>query len=203
VPLVVHLNGGELYDVEPADRSFETDRPFEVELRNHGQPVHVHLRVDDGLTGVASLAGPNHYVERESALRVPVDVAEGAPPTEGTLQVVTGYGKGSESVSVRVADDLEDDAVRTAVRTAASDAGDGTSREEGSSPLAALTGRLPAAERFGAVGRSPVAVVAAALSVLALGAGVVATSLGSGLAVVVAIFLGLAAVGTAAYAMVR
>jgi hypothetical protein len=93
--------------------------------------------------------------------------------------------------------------VRPAARSAGGDVGDGTTREEGPSPLAALTDRLPAAERFGAVGRSPVAVVAAALSVLALGAGGVAASLGSGLAVVVAIFLGLAAVGTAAYAMVQ
>jgi hypothetical protein len=203
VPLVVHLNADELYDVDPLVRSFETDRPFEVELRNHGQPVHVHLRLDDGLAGVASLAGPNHYVEGESALRVPVEVAEGAPPTEGTLQVVTGYGKGSESVSVRVVDHREDDRTRTVDRSAASDPGGGTSRDEKSGPLAALADPLPAAERFGVVGRSPVAVVAAALSVLALGAGVVAASLGSGPAVVVAIFLGLAAVGTAAYAMVE
>lgn len=199
MPLVVHLNGGELYDVEPAVRSFETDRPFEVELRNHGQPVHVHLRLDENLETVASPAGPNHYVEGESALRVPVDVAEGAPATEGVLQVVTGYGKGTGEVTVRVGVDADDDAAaETDVDTT-----DGAADADGSPLAAALPDELGLRERAGAVGGSLAGVVAVALAVLAVGAGVVAASLGSGLAVVVAIFLGIAAAGVAAYATVR
>lgn len=102
---MVHLNGRKLYDVEPAVATFETEGPFAVELRNHGQAVHVHLRLDDELSRVASLDGTNHFVDTESVLSVPVDVAEGAPDVRGTLKVVTGYGSGTDEVEVLIADE--------------------------------------------------------------------------------------------------
>lgn len=111
--LVVHLNAPELYDVEPASGELRTGGEFAVELRNHGQPVHVHLRPDDALSRVTAVEGTNHYVEAESALVVEVPVAAGAVGTSGRLDIVTGYGKGSAGVTVTV---VEEDADRVEQR---------------------------------------------------------------------------------------
>lgn len=106
--LVVHLNGRELYDVEPGTATFETPGDFEVVFQNHGQPVHVHLRPDDDLARVVDVAGTNHFVPAESALAVEVPVAAGSVGASGRLEFVTGYGKGSAAVGVAVRDEVED-----------------------------------------------------------------------------------------------
>lgn len=220
---MVHLNGGELYDVEPAATSFESTGSFAVELRNHGQAVHVHLRLDDDLSRVASLAGTNHFVDTESAVTVPVTVAEGAPDVRGALKVVTGYGSGTDAVEVHISDG--DDGERVAVdedlgRPEPGGEGRATrSPDEGergglSPPAAgALGGLADAASRLGAraggvggpaaLGDARSVAAVAFLVVVAIAVAAVALLAAPGLAVVFGIFAVLVGLAVAAYLMVR
>jgi hypothetical protein len=196
-PLVVHLNGRDLYDVAPAADVHETDGSFDVEFRNHGQPVHVHLRLDEALSRVASVDGQNHYLEDGSALRVPVTVADDAPSVEGVLTVVTGYGKGAEEVAVSVGESGEGPAVDVDERldrpeADAPDAGDGTGIASG---LPLDRSRLPDVQPRAAVGL-------VALVVVAVGAAAVAAVAAPGLAVVAGIFAVLGGIGVAGYLLV-
>ena len=105
-PLVVHLNRGELHEIEPTTSVYETDGSFEVALRNHGQAVHVHLRLDGALSSVASLPDPNYFVATDATETVRIDVQDGAE-VRGSLEVVSGYGKTDARVRVHVG--IDDD----------------------------------------------------------------------------------------------
>lgn len=198
-PLVVHLNGRDLYDVEPVADVHETEGSFDVEFHNHGQPVHVHLRLDEALSRVAGVDGQNHYVEDDSALRVPVTVADDAPPVEGTLTVVTGYGKGTEEVSVSLGESDDEAAVdvdecldRPEGPADPADDGDATGGAVG---LPLDRSSLPDLEPRAAVGL-------VALVVVAVGAAAVAAVAAPGVAVVAGIFAVLAGIGVAGYLLV-
>jgi hypothetical protein len=105
--LLVELNRGELHDVE-APAEFATSEPFSVELRNHGEAVHVHVRADDALSAVARIeADGNLFVERDTTRSVPVGVGTVDSPVTGTLEIATGYGseKSTVEVTVEPADD--------------------------------------------------------------------------------------------------
>ncbi|MFB6102632.1 MAG: hypothetical protein ABEJ73_08715 [Haloplanus sp.] len=100
--LLVELNRGELHDVE-APAEFATSEQFSVELRNHGEAVHVHVRADDALSAVARIdADGNLYVERETTRSVPVTVSAVDEPVTGTLEIATGYGAERRTVEVTV-----------------------------------------------------------------------------------------------------
>lgn len=213
--LVVNLNAPELYDVEPASGELLTDGEFAVEFRNHGQPVHVHLRPDDALSRVTAVEGTNHYVEAESALVVEVPVAEGAAGTSGRLEIVTGYGKGSADVAVTVE---EEDADRVEQRETG---GTATSRQAGSGEqfsLPALGDLLPAgiaaigpgAWSDGRTGRalervadSRATLALVVLAVLAVVFAAVAAVAAPGEAVVAGIFVVLVGLAMAGYVLVQ
>ncbi|GAB3317537.1 hypothetical protein EI982_05945 [Haloplanus rallus] len=100
--LLVELNRGELHDVE-APAEFATAEPFSVELRNHGEAVHVHVRADDALSPVARIdADGNLFVERETTRSVPVGVSDVDESVTGTLEISTGYGAETRTVEVTV-----------------------------------------------------------------------------------------------------
>ncbi|MFD1594508.1 hypothetical protein ACFR97_02970, partial [Haloplanus litoreus] len=100
--LLVELNRGKLHDVE-APAEFATAEPFSVELRNHGEAVHVHVRADDALSAVARIdADGNLFVERDTTRSVPVGVSDVDSPVTGTLEIATGYGSETSSVEVTV-----------------------------------------------------------------------------------------------------
>ena len=84
--------------------AFETDGSFTVELRNHGEATHVHLHLDDALSGVAELDAGNHYVEADSTrpVRVSVLEREREETVRGKLKVVTAYGAETHWVDVTV-----------------------------------------------------------------------------------------------------
>jgi hypothetical protein len=100
--LLVELNRGELHDVEvPAE--FATTEPFSVELRNHGEAVHVHVHADDALSPVARIdADGNLFVERETTHSVPVGVSDVDESVTGSLEITTGYGAETRTVEVTV-----------------------------------------------------------------------------------------------------
>jgi hypothetical protein len=98
-----HLNREGQQSVS-APETFETEEGFTVYLRNHGTPLHVHVRLGDSLGTVAEVVDPNRYVEEGSTRRVRIDVDNADRPIEGQIQVVTGYGSETESITVTVGD---------------------------------------------------------------------------------------------------
>jgi len=109
--LLVELNRGELHDVE-APAEFATSEPFSVELRNHGEAVHVHVRADEALSSVARIESDgNLFVEHESTQSVPVGVDSVDSPVTGTLELATGYGSEKRTVEVTVEPPSDGDAV--------------------------------------------------------------------------------------------
>ncbi|WP_299332125.1 DUF7524 family protein [Haloplanus sp.] len=109
--LLVELNRGALHEVEvPAE--FAIGEPFSVELRNHGESVHVHVRADEALSAVARIdTDGNLFVERETTQSVPVGVERVDSPVTGTLEISTGYGAEQRTVEVTVEPGGDDDAV--------------------------------------------------------------------------------------------
>ena len=107
--LNVDLNREHLHDIELSGPVFETSGSFEVVFRNHGRAVHVHVRLDDALSSVASVAGDNHFVDTDGETRVRVNVAPGSAPLAGSMELVTGYGSASERVRVHVEESEPDD----------------------------------------------------------------------------------------------
>jgi hypothetical protein len=98
--LSVHLNRDRLHAIEAPD-SFETADSFVVEIENHGEAAHAHLRLDDGLAEIASLPTGNHYVRTGTVERVPISVRDPGPLT-GTLTVATAYGSETHDIEVAV-----------------------------------------------------------------------------------------------------
>lgn len=219
--LVVDLNGAELYDVEPAVGRLETTGTAEVELRNHGQPVHVHLRPDDELAALAGVEGSNHYVEDGTALVVELPL-DGAPVgSGGDLEIVTGYGKGAATAEIRVVDPEADDV------DVDEDLGHRPSEvsrdEDGEQPgvrerlAARLPGAGPAtpslAERVGIppgiaetiwrVATSPATAAVVLLALLGLALAGLAATTAPGVTVVAGIFVLLVGLGVAGYIMAR
>ncbi len=113
--LPVHVNRDELHavDVQP---SFEAHDSFDVRLVNHGESIHVHLHLDDGLSRVARIDASNHYVEGDSerVVRVEVDdAALGGEPIRGKIKVASAYGAETRWVDVTLDEPAqEDDSVR-------------------------------------------------------------------------------------------
>lgn len=101
--LPVHISRRELHSVE-CPPGFETDGSFEVRLVNHGNPLHVHLHLDDTLSEVASLDASNHYVEAESqrSISVAVDTGRIDESLFGKLKVVSAYGTETRWIDVEL-----------------------------------------------------------------------------------------------------
>jgi hypothetical protein len=98
--LAVHLNRADLHSIELPD-SFASADSFVVELDNHGEATHVHLRLDDALSEIASIPTSNHYVRPGSTVRVPIRVHDSGPVT-GVLTVATAYGSQTEAVEITI-----------------------------------------------------------------------------------------------------
>ena len=99
--LPVDLNRDSLHEIA-VPSTFDTDGPFEVQLRNHGEAIHVHLNLDDELSGVARVAETNHYVEPYSQRSIPIETRAVSTPVTGRLKVVTGHGTKSTYSTVRL-----------------------------------------------------------------------------------------------------
>ncbi len=98
--LAVEVNPDGMRTLSVPDR-FETDRDFEIRLRNHAEGTHVYVNLDDALSSVASIATTNHFVESEETKLVVASVEPGASGA-GQLTVAIGHGSVSETVPVEV-----------------------------------------------------------------------------------------------------
>lgn len=99
--LSVDLNRDGLHRIA-APSEFETDGPFEIRLRNHGEAIHVHLNLDEELSTVGSLGESNHYVAPYSRRSVEIDTRRTDTPVTGRLKIVTSYGAESAYTTVTV-----------------------------------------------------------------------------------------------------
>lgn len=98
--LPVDLNVDRLHDLEVPE-SFAAAATFTVELRNHGEAVHVHLHLDDDLSEVATIEASNHFVDGESQRAVHVSV-NGSGEATGTLKIASAYGAETRYVTVTI-----------------------------------------------------------------------------------------------------
>lgn len=102
-PLAVAVNRDGLHTLA-VPSEFEATGPFTIELRNHGEPAHVHLNLDDRLSQVARLRATNHYLESDE--RRVIDVETRSPSiwpddtVRGKLKVVVGHGQETHYVDV-------------------------------------------------------------------------------------------------------
>ncbi|PSQ39230.1 hypothetical protein BRD13_03785 [Halobacteriales archaeon SW_5_70_135] len=97
--LAVSVSEGKLHGVETPE-TFETDGPFLVELSNRGRDTHVHLRLDDDLARVATIAETNPHVPRDETVEVVADVDAVSAPVAGLLTVETGFGADGSEVAL-------------------------------------------------------------------------------------------------------
>ncbi|MFB6117617.1 hypothetical protein [Halosegnis sp.] len=100
--LVAEINRAGLHSLEVPEQ-FETDGSFVVELRNRGEPTHVHLHLDDPLSTVGHIEANNHYVAGGDSRRVRVELD--APPgtsRQGSLKLVTAHGAQTRYVTIVV-----------------------------------------------------------------------------------------------------
>jgi hypothetical protein len=100
-PLPVELNRDRRHEIRVAER-YEADGPFSVDLRNHGDGVHVHVNVDGDLAEVARVAETNHYVDDDASTAVRVEVDPVDEAVTGLLRLATGYGNQETTVEVTV-----------------------------------------------------------------------------------------------------
>lgn len=99
--LTVDLNKEGLHSIA-APTEFQTGGPFEIQLENHGEAVHVHLNLDDTLSAVGQLRANNHYVEAGRSRRVTVDIEPRPSSIAGRLKIATGYGSEVSYTTVEV-----------------------------------------------------------------------------------------------------
>jgi hypothetical protein len=166
--LPVHVNRDSLHDVA-VPNSFEATGPFTIELTNHGEPLHVHLHLDDTLSQVAKLEAGNHYVEAETTRQVRVEAAPNGS-IRGKLKVVAAYGATTRYVDVIVSEPEEaeesvtvDESLNKPQPKPESGSGGAESGEEG----------LPLTPEAGVVALGVVALFVAAFAVLVLDSTVV------------------------------
>lgn len=99
-PITVHVNRSARGAVEVEPTAIETDRSFELRLRNHGAPAHVHCRLTEGLADAASVEEPNWYVEAEEEVVVPVRVSAHDGSVTGSVELSTRFGANSAAADV-------------------------------------------------------------------------------------------------------
>jgi hypothetical protein len=100
-PLPVELNRDRRHEIRVAGR-YETEGPFDLDLRNHGDGVHVHVNVAGDLAEVARVGESNPYVDADAATSVRVDVDPVDEAVTGELVLATGYGGEETRVDVTV-----------------------------------------------------------------------------------------------------
>jgi hypothetical protein len=98
--LTVDVNPDGMHTLSVPER-FETRGAFDVVLKNHGEPAHVYLNLDNGLSGAAALDATNYYVEQRETLQVTISVSSDTV-VDGDLTVATAYGSEKRLVPVTV-----------------------------------------------------------------------------------------------------
>ncbi|WP_254862105.1 DUF7524 family protein [Halovivax gelatinilyticus] len=99
-PIAVHVNRFESGGVEATPPAIETDRSFELEISNHGDPVHVHVHASDELAGVVTVTEANPFVDTDETITLPIRVGGHAGPKTGTIELSTRFGANTSAIDV-------------------------------------------------------------------------------------------------------
>jgi len=100
--LSVHLNREKPREVD-APASFDTHRPFDVALENHGDGCHVYVQLDEALSSVARLPQREQRVAQGATEHVRVAVDALDEPVTGELSISLGYGTATAKTTLTVA----------------------------------------------------------------------------------------------------
>lgn len=98
--LTVDVNPDGMHTLTVPER-FGTEGAFDVVLKNHGEPTHVYLNLDDSLSEAASLDATNFYVEQDETLPITITLSSNTAAS-GDLTVATAYGGEKRFVPVTV-----------------------------------------------------------------------------------------------------
>lgn len=109
--LDIHIDRNEPDPIE-APTTFAATHDFALEITNGGEPVHVHLSCDDDVGGAIEFETGNHYVQREGAYRVPVEIVATDRPVRGRIQVSVGYGADTAYTELRITEPTGKDLVQ-------------------------------------------------------------------------------------------
>lgn len=104
--LDIHIDRNQPEPIE-APTTFSATRDFGIKITNGGEPVHVHLACDDDVGAAIEFEAGNHYVQREGAYRVPVEVVTTDRPVRGRIQVSVGYGADTAYTELRITEPNE------------------------------------------------------------------------------------------------
>lgn len=99
--LTVHLNRGRPRGID-APASFVADGAFDVAIENHGEGSHVHVQLDEALSGVARVRDGSEFVGSGATGHVRIDTRQVEEPVSGELTISVGYGAEEAVVEVRV-----------------------------------------------------------------------------------------------------
>lgn len=98
--LTVDVNPDGMHTLTVPER-FGTEGAFDVVLKNHGEPTHVYLNLDDSLSEAASLNATNFYVEQGETFPITITLSSNTA-VSGDLTVATAYGGEKRLVPVTV-----------------------------------------------------------------------------------------------------
>ena len=84
-----------------APETYTAEESFELQIINHGRPVHVYVHADEPLERATTVESGNHYLEPDDTLRMTVSAeTDLEDPLSGVLRVVSGYGADESQIDV-------------------------------------------------------------------------------------------------------
>ncbi|MFC3956881.1 DUF7524 family protein [Halovivax cerinus] len=107
--ITVHVNRSERGAIEVDRPSIETDRAFEVRVKNHGEPLHLFVRASDEIAEALTVEETNPYVAAGDSTVVPVTVHAHSGPSTGAVRLETGFGANATDVAVTLTGGVGDD----------------------------------------------------------------------------------------------
>lgn len=122
--LTVDVNPDGMHTLTVPER-FGTEGAFDVVLKNHGEPTHVYLNLDDSLSEGATLNATNFYVEQDETLPITITISSNTS-VSGDLTVATAYGGEKRFVPITVEPSEQDQ--HTTTTTSSSTSVKGTTR---------------------------------------------------------------------------
>ncbi|WP_247731349.1 DUF7524 family protein [Halovivax limisalsi] len=107
--IAVHVDRYDEGAIDSTPPSIETDRSFDLHVTNHGEPVHLHVRADDELADVVSVAETNPYVESGESITIPVRVGAHESDRSGAVELSTRFGANTAAIDLTLTGGVDPD----------------------------------------------------------------------------------------------
>ncbi|MFW6437346.1 MAG: DUF7524 family protein [Halococcoides sp.] len=99
--LPVHVSRDGLHELSvPAE--ITVTGAFDIGVTNHGESVHLHVHLEDGLADVASVPATNHFLEDGDRRSIPVEMPTPDSTFRGKVKLVSAHGTCTRYVDVVV-----------------------------------------------------------------------------------------------------